>query len=468
MPSVYFDHAAAAPLLPEAREAMLPFLSDEFGNPASLHRFGDKPRAAIEAARAQVAALINSRPDDIVFTASASESNNLAIKGFVMSRLPALGHEPKSPERDSPRPAEAGRNQRQSLRFRPHIVVSAIEHVSVIEPARSLKKLGFDVTEVPVDSEGVIHPDKLEAAIKPETILVSVMHANYEVGTVQNIKELAAIAHKHKVPFHSDGTAAVGRIPVDVADLGVDSYAFPAMSVYGPKGAAALYLKRGTRIPSLIEGGFQEKNRRAGTEDIAAIAGFGAAAEITKARLPEWSATMEKLAQRIFNELPRRLEHIIFTGPVPLGTRTEPPRQPGHDPKSPADFGHVPLSRANRIPGQVSVVVEFVEGEAMLLFLDDEGIAAASGSSCSAKTLKASHVLLAMGLPHTKAQSSLVLTMGKDSTDADVTHFLDKLPPIAERLRQMSPLYAKFKKGEDPYAVKPGDECEDEHEPVQE
>ncbi len=410
MHSVYFDHAAAAPLLPEAREAMLAFLSEEFGNPASLHRLGDKPRAAIEAARAQVAALINSRPDDIVFTASASESNNLAIKGFALSRK------------------DKGN----------HIVVSAIEHVSVLEPAKSLKKLGFDVTEVPVDSEGVVHPDKLEAAIRPETILVSVMHANYEVGTVQNIKELAAIAHKHKVPFHSDGTAAVGRIAVDVADLGVDSYAFPAMSVYGPKGAAALYLKRGTRIPSLIEGGFQEKNRRAGTEDVAAIAGFGAAAAVTKAKLPEWSAMMTKLAQRIFEELPGKLEHIIFTG-----------------------------SMSSRVPGQVSVVVEFVEGEAMLLFLDDEGIAAASGSSCSAKTLKASHVLLAMGLLHTKAQSSLVLTLGKDSTDADVTHFLDKLPPIAQRLRQMSPLYAKFMKGEDPYAMKPGDSCE-EHEPSEE
>jgi cysteine desulfurase len=437
MASVYFDHAAAAPLLPEAREAMLPFLGEEFGNPASLHRHGDKPRAAIELARAQVAALINARPDDIVFTASASESNNLASKGFALSRVPALGHEPKSPERDSPRPSEAGRNQGQSLRFRPHIVVSAIEHVSVLEPARSLKKLGFEVTEVPVDSDGVVHPDKLEAAIRPETILVSVMHANYEVGTVQNIKEMAAIARKHKVPFHSDGTAAVGRIPVDVADLGVDSYAFPAMSVYGPKGAAALYLKRGTRIPSLIEGGFQERNRRAGTEDVAAIAGFGAAAEVTQVRLPEWSAMMAKLAGRIFTELPGKLEHIIFTG-----------------------------SMSSRVPGQVSVVVEFVEGEAMLLFLDDDGIAAASGSSCSAKTLKASHVLLAMGLPHTKAQSSLVLTLGKDSTDADVTHFLDKLPPIARRLRQMSPLYARFQKGEDPYALKPGDSCE-EHEHVE-
>jgi len=406
MPSGYFDHAAASPLLPEAREAMLPFLGDDFGNPSSLHRYGTRPRAVIDDARAQVAALINSRPDDIVFTASASESNNLAIKGFALSR------------RDKGK----------------HIVVSAIEHVSVLESLKSLCMLGFEYTEVPVDGDGIVHPDKLAAAIKTDTILVSVMHANYEVGTLQRIKELAAVARRYRLPFHSDGTAAVGRIPVDVIDLGVDAYTFPAMSVYGPKGAAALYLKRGTRIQSLIEGGFQEKNRRAGTEDVAAIAGFGAAAAVAKTKVPEWSANMSKLAQRIFKELPQKLDHIIFTG-----------------------------SMSSRVPGHVSVVVEFVEGESMLLFLDDEGIAAASGSSCSAKTLKASHVLLAMGLPHTKAQSSLVLTMGKDSTDDDVTHFLDKLPAIAERLRQISPLYAKFQKGEDPYAMKPGDECEDEH-----
>jgi cysteine desulfurase len=407
MASGYFDHAAAAPLLSEAREAMLPFLTEEFGNPTSLHHFGNKPKEAIESARVQIASLINSRPDDIVFTASASESNNLAVKGFALSR------------------GDKGK----------HIVASAIEHVSVLEPLKSLCALGFEFTLVPVDSDGTVDPDKLAAAIKTDTVLVSVMHANYEVGTVQNIKGLAAVAHRFRIPFHSDGTAAVGRIPVDVVDLGVDAYTFPAMSVYGPKGAATLYLKRGTRIQSLIEGGFQEKNRRAGTENVAAIAGFGAAAAVTETKLPEWSATMAKLAQRIFKELPQRLDHTIFTG-----------------------------SMSSRVPGHVSVVVEFVEGEAMLLFLDDEGIAAASGSSCSAKTLKASHVLLAMGLPHTKAQSSLVLTMGKDSTDEDVTHFLDKLPPIARRLRQMSPLYAKFQKGEDPYALKPGDECEDEHE----
>jgi cysteine desulfurase len=401
---------------------MLRFLADDFGNPSSFHRFGTRPRAAIDDARSQVAALINARPDDIVFTASASESNNLAIKGLAQSR------------------GDKGR----------HIVASAIEHVSVLEPLKSLRVLGFDVTLLPVDSEGVVHPDKLAAAIKTDTVLVSVMHANYEVGTIQNVKELAALAHRYRVPFHSDGTAAVGRIPVDVAELGVDAYSFPAMSVYGPKGAAALYLKPGTRIQSLIEGGFQEKNRRAGTEDVAAIAGFGAAAAVTRTKLPEWSTAMTKLAQRVFTELPKKLDHVLFTGPLPSGLGPESAKEPA-------------TARSKRVPGHVSVVVEFVEGESMLLFLDDEGIAAASGSSCSAKTLKASHVLLAMGLPHTKAQSSLVLTMGKDTTDADVTLFLEKLPPIAARLREISPLYAKFKKGEDPYAVKPGETCE-EHE----
>jgi cysteine desulfurase len=407
---------------------MIPFLADDFGNPSSFHSYGTRPRAAIDDARMQVAALINARPDDIVFTASASESNNLAIKGFALSR------------RDKGK----------------HIVCSAIEHVSVLEPLKSLSVDGFDITEVPVDADGMVHPDKLAAAIKTDTILVSVMHANYEVGTVQRIKELAAVAHRYRAPFHSDGTAAVGRIPVDVAELDVDAYTFPAMSVYGPKGAAALYLKRGTRIRSLVEGGFQEKNRRAGTEDVAAIAGFGAAAAVTKARLPEWSATMTRLAQRVFTELPTKLDHIIFTGPIP-------PRENGDSPRSRERDRNPVQAPFSRVPGQVSVVVEFVEGESMLLFLDDEGIAAASGSSCSAKTLKASHVLLAMGLPHTKAQSSLVLTMGKDTNDADVDRFIEKLPPIAQRLRGISPLYAKFQKGEDPYAVKPGDECEDEH-----
>ncbi|MEO0085328.1 MAG: cysteine desulfurase family protein [candidate division WOR-3 bacterium] len=406
VPKAYFDYASAAPLLDEAREAMQPFLQEEFGNPSSLHRAGDGPRRATEKAREQVAALVNARPAEIVFESSASEANNHAVKGLALSRM------------------DRGR----------HIVVSAIEHVSVLEPARGLKRLGFEVSEVPVDRDGRVSPEKLAAAIRPDTVLVSIMHANYEIGAIQDIAVLAAVARERKVLFHSDGTAAVGRIPVDLAALGIDAYSFPAQSVYGPKGAAALFLKRGIKPVSLVEGGFQENNRRAGTVNVAAIAGFGAAAEVTRTNLADWSARMSRLSRRIIDELPGRLDHLVLTGP--------------------AD---------NRLPGHASFCVEFVEGEAMLLFLDDEGIAAASGSSCTARSLKASHVLLALGLPHALAQSSLVLTLGRDSTDAEVDYFLDKLPPIVQRLRQMSPLYARFLKGEDPYAARPGESCDDEH-----
>jgi cysteine desulfurase len=265
------------------------------------------------------------------------------------------------------------------------------------------------------------------------------MHANYEVGTVQNIMELTRVAREHKIPFHCDGAAVVGRLPADMVELGVDAYSFPAQSVYGPKGAGALFLKRNTRIQPLVEGGFQEKNRRAGTEDVAAIAGFGKAAEVTLVRLPDWTKNLVRLGRRIIGELPGKLDNVVFTGCL-----------------------------THRLPGHVSMCVEFVEGESMLLFLDDEGISTASGSSCTARTLKASHVLLAMGFPHALAQTSLVLTMGKDNTDADVDHFLEKLPPIVQRLRQMSPLYAKFQKGEDPYAVRPGAACEDDHHHTEE
>ncbi|MFO7651963.1 MAG: cysteine desulfurase family protein [bacterium] len=406
MARVNFDHAAAAPLLPEARAAMLLFLDAEYGNPSSLHSLGERPKAALDRAREQVAALVNSNPEEIVFAASGSEANNHAIKGFALSRM------------------DKGR----------HIVTSAIEHFSVLEPVRSLKKLGFEVTELPVNRDGVVHPDVLAAAIRPDTILVSVMHANYEVGTLQDIAALAAIARERKVPFHSDGCAAIGRIPVDVAALGVGAYSFPAQSTYGPRGAAALYLRRGVRIQPLVEGGTQEKNRRAGTEDVAAIAGFGAAAEVARANVGAWGEQMSRLARRIRVELPTKIERLVFTG-----------------------------SAEQRIPGHLSVCVEFVEGEGMLLFLDDEGISAASGSSCTAKTLKASHVLLAMGLPHSLAQTSLVLTLGRASTDADVDLFLDRLPPVIKRLRAMSPLHAKFLKGEDPYAARPGESCEDDH-----
>lgn len=403
MRRVFFDHASATPIAPETLAEMIPFLKEEFGNPQSLHQYSTKAREAVAIARERVANLINAPPESIIFTASASESNNLAIKGFAL--------------------ANRGRGG--------HIIVSAIEHFSILEPLKTLKRLGFDYTLLPVDRFGMVDPAELERAIRPDTILVSIMHANNEIGTIEPLKEVVEVCHKKGVTVHSDGTAVVGRIPVDVSELGVDAYSFSAQSFYGPKGAAALYLKPGKRIVSLIEGGIQEKGRRAGTENVPAIAGMGRAAVICREKGNEWSVRMSRLAKRIVAELPSKIERIVFTG---------------HSEK--------------RLPGHVSMCVEFVEGEAMLLSLADEGIAAASGSACTARTLKASHVLLALGLPHALAQSSLVLTLGKDNTDGDVDYFLDRFPPIVERLRSFSPLYARYLKGEDPYQFKTGQEVE--------
>ncbi len=399
MRRVYFDYAAATSLLPEAFEAMMPFLKQDFGNPSSLHYLGTSAYQAIIPAREEVAGLINAQADAIIFTASASESNNLAIKGLSL----------------------ANHNKGN------HIVVSAIEHSSVLVPVKNLKWLGFEFSVVDVDPFGRVDPERVGRAIRPETILVSVMHANYEIGTIQPLKEIVKVCHKKGVFVHSDGTAAVGRIPVDVSELDVDAYSFSAQSFYGPKGAAALYLKPGIRIVPLVEGGIQEKGRRAGTENVAVIVGMGRAAAITKEKLSEWSANIWRLDERLRTELPKKVARLVFTGhPI------------------------------ERLPGIVSLCVEFVEGEALLLSLDDEGIAAASGSACTARTLKASHVLLAIGLPHAIAQSSLLLTLGKDNTEADVDYFLERFPPIVQRLRNLSPLYAKYLKGENPYEFKTG------------
>ncbi len=399
MHRVYFDHAAATPVMPEALAAMLPFLKENFGNPHSIHQFGATALNALNQAREQVARLINASADGIIFTASSSESNNLALKGL------------------------AGANEKKGK----HIIASAIEHVSVLEPLKSLKRMGFQVTLVPVDRYGQVNPEELAREIRPDTILVSIMHANNEIGTIQPLKEIIRLCREKGVLIHSDGTAAVGRIPVDVIELDVDAYSFAAQSFYGPKGAAALYLRPGLRINPLIEGGVQEKGRRAGSENLPAVVGMGRAAEVTKEKLFLWAEKMQMLVRRLQEELPRRIERLVFTG-----------------------------HPENRLPGHLSFCIEFVEGEALLLFLNDAGIAVASGSACTARSLKASHVLLAIGLPHAIAQSSLVITTGKDNTRADVDYFLDQLPPIVQRLRHLSPLYARYLKGEDPYLFKTG------------
>jgi cysteine desulfurase len=390
MKKVYMDNAAATRLLPEAREAMLPFLGEDYGNPSSLHEWGDAAREALDAAREQVAGLINADPEEIYFTSGGTESNNFAVKGMALMQR-AKGK---------------------------HVVVSAIEHFSVLQAAETLKKLDFEVTEVPVDKYGVVDPADVKKAIRPDTVLVSIMHANGEIGTIQPVKEIAAVTQAAKVPFHTDAVATAGTIPVDVMDLGVNALSLAGMNFYGPKGTGALYVKKGTRIMTLLDGGIQEGGRRGGTENVAGIAGMGVAAEIAKRDMAARIKQVTPLRDRLLKELPPAVEHMVITGPSGKG----------------------------RLPGHASFCTEFIEGEAQLMLMSSKGIAVSSGSACTSKALKASHVLLAIGLSHEIAQGSILFTMGPDNTAADIDYIVETMPPIVDRLRQMSPLYAKFQK----------------------
>jgi cysteine desulfurase len=386
---VYMDNASATPLLPEVREAMMPYLGDIFGNPSSLHDWGDGTREAIGSAREQVAALIGGSADEITFTGSGTESNNFAVKGL------ALAQQTKGK----------------------HVVVSAIEHFSVLHSARTLEKLGFEVSEVPVDKHGMVDPDDVVRQIRKDTILVSIMHANGEVGTIEPIGEIARIAKERKIPFHTDAVATVGTIPVNVAELGVDALSLAANQFYGPKGVGALWIKKGVRIMPLLDGGIQEEGRRAGTENVPAIAGMGKAAELAQVHMTDRMKRLTPLRDHLLKELPKGVERVVVTG------------HPQH-----------------RLPGHASFCVEFIEGESMLMLLNSKGIAVSSGSACTSRALKASHVLIAMGLSHEIAQGSILFTLGIDNTKEDVDYVLETMPPIVDRLRQMSPLYAKFSK----------------------
>lgn len=389
MRKIYLDNAATTPLHPEVREAMLPFLGDIFGNPSSLHDWGDLARQAVENARSQVAELIGASAEEIIFTGSGTEANNFAIKGL------ALAHQSKGK----------------------HVVVSAIEHFSVLHSAKTLEKWGFEVTQVPVDRYGLVNPDDVRESIRKDTVLVSIMHANGEVGTIEPIKEIAQIAKENKVIFHTDAVATAGTIPVDVKDLGVDALSLAGNQFYGPKGVGALWLRKGVRIMPLLDGGIQEGGRRAGTENVPAIVGLGKAAELARRDMAARMQHLTQLRDRLVKELPARIEHVVVTGH---------PR--------------------NRLPHHASFCIEFIEGESMLMFLNLEGVAVSSGSACTSRALKASHVLIAMGIPHELAQGSLLCTFGLDNTLEDVEYVLKVLPPIVDRLRQMSPLYAKFLK----------------------
>ncbi len=389
MRKVYLDNASTTSLLPEVKEAMLPYLGELYGNPSCMHEWGDAAREGIENSRQKLADLIDVDSEDLIFTASGTESNNFAIKGLAM--------------------AQQSKGK--------HIIVSAVEHFSVLNSARTLEKLGYEVTLVPVDKYGVVDPDDVRKNLRKDTILVSIIHASSEVGTIQPIRDIAKITKENNVVFHTDAVATVGTIPVSARELGVDALSLAGNQFYGPKGSAALWVRKGVRIIPFLDGGVQEGGRRAGTENVPAIVGLGTAAEIAKAKMGERTTRLVALRDRLLKDVPSKIERVLVTGH---------PR--------------------NRLPGHASFCIEFIEGEAMIMLLSSQGVAVTSGSACTSRALKASHVLIAMGLTHAIAQGSLLLSLGIDNSGQDVDYVLEVLPPIVDRLRQMSPLYAKYVK----------------------
>ena len=389
MRTINMDHVAGSPLLPEVLDAMMPFLTDRYGNPSSMHSVGEIVSDAIEEARAKVAAMINAQQDEIVFTSGGTEANNWALKGAM----------------------QANRSRGN------HLITSSIEHFSIMHAIKSLEKEGIEVTRLPVDNYGIVDPHDVEKAITPKTALISIMHANNEVGSIQPIEEIGKIAREHNIPFHTDAVATAGVIPVDVESLNVDFLSLAANPFYGPFGVGALYVRKRAKIAPLLDGGIQERGLRAGTENVPGIIGMGKAAEIAPIEMDSRTAHLLPLRNRLMKELPEAMEEVAVVG-----------------------------HPTQRLPGNVSVLVRYVEGEAMLLFLDMDGILIASGSACISRSLKVSHVMLAMGIDAGTAQGSLLFTLGRDNTDEDVNDVVKILTPIVQRLRDMSPLYKRSSK----------------------
>lgn len=391
MKKVYLDHAATTPVHPKVLEAMLPFFSGSFGNPSNLHDIGREAKNAIDEARVKTASLINAAPEEVYFTSSGSESNNFALKGLAQAN------------------AQKGN----------HIIVSQIEHFSVLHPAKTLEKSGFTVTAVPTDHTGLVDPEAVAQAITKNTILVSVMHANNEIGTIQRIEEIAKITKERGVLLHTDAVASVGWVPVDVKKLGIDALSLSGHQFYGPKGAAALFLRKGVRIKPQIEGGVQEEGRRAGTENVPAIVGLGKASELALVDIPNRVKRMNLLRDRLQKGLTEAIDHIVING--------HPER---------------------RLPNNLNVSMWYVEGESMLLFLNMAGISVSSGSACTSRSLKSSHVLSCIGTDAAVANGTLLMTLGMGNTEEDIDYVVEKLPPIVKRLRDMSPLYEDMIKQE--------------------
>ena len=379
---VYFDHNATTPVGPAVAERMTRVLIDEFGNASSIHHFGQRAKAILDEARTAVADLIKADPSEIVFTSGGTESDNFAIRG-VAEALEAGG--------------------------RRHLVASSIEHEAVLNTFKALARRGWTTTLLPVDASGVVAPAALEAALTDKTALVSVMHANNEIGTIQPIAELARIAHARGALFHTDAVQSVAKIPVNVKALGVDLLSLSAHKFNGPKGAGALWIKRGTRIAAILTGGKHERNRRAGTENVAGIAGLGAAAILAAGKLTTESARVSALRDRLEREVLARVSQTAVNG-----------------------------ARDQRVPNTTNISFDGVEAESLLIALDLEGIAVSTGSACSSGTLEPSHVLRAMGLPSHRTQNSIRVSLGAGNTDAEVDYLLEKLPKVVEKLRALT------------------------------
>jgi cysteine desulfurase len=384
---VNLDHMSANPLLPEVQEAMIYAIRANYGNPSSQHQLGDKAGESLNKARESVARLINApSTKDVVFTSGGTESVNMAIKGIAWAR------------------ADKGK----------HIVTSNIEHNAVLRSLRRLKMMDYKVTSVPVDGFGRVNPEDVAKSIKDDTVLVTIMHSNNEIGTLQPIKEIGAITREKGVIFHTDAVDSVGVVPVDVQELDVDLLSFASNTFYGPAGAGGLFIRRGTKIWPLLDGGVQENNKRAGAENLIGIIGMGAAAGIALRDMPSRAAHTAKLKAKLLEQLPRYIDEYIVNG------------HPEHS-----------------LPNLVSVSIKYIEGESVVLMLDDENFAVSTRSACAAGALQASHVLLSIGRDFADAQGTLVITFGVDNVEEDVPPFLSALKEAVTTLREISPLYAK-------------------------
>ena len=387
---VYMDNSATTRITDEVFESMKPYLTQHYGNPSSIYSIGRDARAAVDAAREKVAKALNApKVNNIYFTASGTEADNWAIKGY------AFAHKNKGN----------------------HIISSAIEHHAVLHTLQYLEKQGFEVTYLPVDANGLISLDDLEKAIKPTTIMITIMTANNEIGTIEPIAEIGKIAHDHKIVFHTDAVQAIGNMKIDVQEMNIDMLSMSAHKIHGPKGVGALYVKSGIRLDNLHHGGAQESNKRAGTENVAGIVGLGTAIESAMEHMDENIAKMTALRDRLIKEIEEKIPYCRLNG-----------------------------DRVKRLPTNVNFSFKYIEGESILLMLDINGIAASSGSACTSGSLDPSHVLLAIGLPHEIAHGSTRFSLSNETTSEDVDYVMSVLPGIVERLRKMSPLYEEISK----------------------